>query len=131
MNFLDALDNNIFLQRLFPAGLTENVYLGQIQFDVEGRFSINIHTRQKPAMEIDKWGAWGSAYNVIVIKISGVGCRNVNLRNWMEGKYSRLDFLVNDEKYAIVQNEEDWSIYLEYDHLLFQKCAVYMDSEDS
>ncbi|MGP1086003.1 hypothetical protein ACJ8LB_22210, partial [Serratia sp. CY58181] len=56
MNLLDFVRRNEFLKKVFPNGLEESVYIGQIVFDVEGRLSVKIHTHQKPAVDVSKWG---------------------------------------------------------------------------
>ncbi|PHM73265.1 hypothetical protein [Xenorhabdus cabanillasii] len=81
MNIIDAIDSNLFLKELFPLGLTGDVFLGQIGFDIQGRISLNINTKQRPEKEIIKWGVWGKDYDVIVIKLLGRGGESV--------KYSR------------------------------------------
>ncbi|HAS6364006.1 TPA: hypothetical protein RQJ98_004298 [Vibrio vulnificus] len=59
MNFFSFIRRDEFIKKLFPQGLTDDVYLGQIKLDVEGRMSINVHTKQKPEIEVKKWGKWG------------------------------------------------------------------------
>ena len=52
MNILDHINNNLFLKEIFSDGLKEKILIGQLGLDVEGRFSINLHTMQKPSIEI-------------------------------------------------------------------------------
>jgi hypothetical protein len=56
MNLFDFVRRNEFLTKVFPNGLEGSVYIGQIVFDVEGRLSVKIHTHQKPAVDVSKWG---------------------------------------------------------------------------
>ena len=62
MNIVDVVSENLFLKKLFPYGLHDEMLLGQIGFALEGRLSLNVLTRQRPAIEVEKWGAWGKDY---------------------------------------------------------------------
>jgi L-alanine-DL-glutamate epimerase-like enolase superfamily enzyme len=66
------------------------LFIGQLGLNVAGMFSMNIHTRQKPAVEIAKWGMHGRNYDVIVIELLGSGARNINIENWINADYAFL-----------------------------------------
>lgn len=127
MDILEFINSNIFLKRLFPNGLTEPVFIGQIGFDVEGRMSVNIHTKQKPAIEVDKWGTWGVDYNVVVIKLNGLCRDSAILKNWKNADYAPLTIIDNIETFMISQMGSNWSIELECDAFIFNGCSIYTD----
>ncbi|KMW73075.1 hypothetical protein TI10_11535 [Photorhabdus luminescens subsp. luminescens] len=130
MNIIDAIDSNLFLKELFPLGLTEDVFLGQIGFDVEGRISLNIHTKQRPEKEIVKWGVWGKDYDVIVIKLLGRGGKSVNIKNLKNINYSPLFIAQHNDGYIIKQVSDSWSVEFDFDIMIFQRCNVYIDGGD-
>ncbi|MFJ7888348.1 hypothetical protein ACIQYL_09690 [Lysinibacillus xylanilyticus] len=130
MDILELINTNVFLKRLFPNGLTEPVYIGQIGFDVEGRMSVNIHTKQKTAIEVSKWGNWGVDYNVIVIKLNGLCRDSASLKNWKNAGYEKLTIDKNIETFIISQQGSNWSIELECDALIFNECSIYTDEAE-
>lgn len=130
MQILELCNNKDFLGRLFPEGLTEDVYLGQIMLSMEGRCVINIHTKQRPAIEIPKWGKWGEEYNVVVIIVSATGCRSIGIDNWQLGYYSPLELVLSNDKKFLSQKNSEWSLLIEFDSLQFQKCDTYLDSTE-
>ncbi|WP_261091890.1 immunity 50 family protein [Serratia quinivorans] len=127
MNLINFIRRNNFLLTLFPSGFTDPVFLGQINLDVQGRLSINIHTQQKPELEVGKWGVWGTDYDVIVINIKGTGCKDINIANWKSVSYEKLTILDLDGKRYIHQKGYDWEVKLEFDDFIFQDCSTYID----
>jgi hypothetical protein len=66
---------------------------------------LNIHTKQKPSIAVDRWREWGRDYNVIVIKINGL-CRNsAIIKNWKKADYSPLAIVDNIETFTIFQTD--------------------------
>jgi len=129
MNLLDFVRRNEFLTKVFPNGLEESVYIGQIVFDVEGRLSIKIHTHQKPAVDVGKWGAWGKDFNVLVIELNGTGCDDINIVNWKKASYAKLNIVCEKGKKFISQQGDDWSVNIEFDDFIFQGFSNYIDGD--
>lgn len=126
MNVIDMIDRNLFLKKLFPDGLAGPVYIGQFGLDVAGRFSMNIHTRQKPAVEIEKWGMHGCHYDVIVIQLLGSEARNINIENWINAEYAFFDFSKQNESIHIRAQEANWAFAVTVGNLGFQGCSTYI-----
>lgn len=126
MKLLDIVREKHFLSKLFPTGLTGEVYLGQLSQDVTGRISITIHTKQKPAIEIEKWGVWGKRYNVIAIELMGTGCGDVAIKNWTNVNYSLVDVKEENNRKVLRQEGSDWSISLEFEDFMLQGCSTYL-----
>jgi len=105
--------DNVFLTKLFPDGLTDPVCLGQILFGLQGRFylNLNIHIKQKPSIEVDKWGEWGKDYNVIVIRLNGT-CKDSAIKNWGNADYAPISIDTRGDTLVISQTGFDWSIEL-------------------
>jgi hypothetical protein len=57
VEFIDCIDNNLFLQSIFSSGLND-VLVGQFGLD-QGQFSLNIHVNKRPEKEVKKWGGLG------------------------------------------------------------------------
>ncbi|MBA0165418.1 hypothetical protein H0255_20005 [Pectobacterium versatile] len=130
MNLLDFVRRKEFLLTLFPDGLIDEVYIGQINLDVNGRVSINVHTRQKPVLEVKEWGVWGRDYNVIVIELNGSGCEGLSVNNWRSVGYQKLEFLEGDNNNYLYQKSMGWDLKIGFDDFIFQRCNVYIDSFD-
>jgi hypothetical protein len=127
MNVIDLIDSNLFLKKLFPDGLRGPVYLGQFGLDVAGRFSMNIHTKQKPAIEVSKWGLYGQSYDVIVIELLGCGARNISIENWINADFALFDFSKEGDNIRINAREADWSFGATVENFHFQRCSTYID----
>ena len=125
MDIISKIDNNIFLKKLFPDGLTDPLFLGQIGFDVVGGLSLNLHTKQKPSIVIVKWGEWGKDYCVIVIKLQGMCGDSAILKNWKAADYAHLTIVDNIETFTISQTGSNWSIELDCETFIFQGCSTY------
>ncbi|OXX48266.1 hypothetical protein B9J93_05105 [Vibrio sp. V17_P4S1T151] len=127
MNFFSFIRRDEFIKKLFPQGLIDDVYLGQIKLDVEGRMSINVHTKQKPEIEVKKWGKWGENYNVIVLVLNGTGCDNISIDNWASVGYSKLNIIEDHDSRYISQSGENWKLKIKFEDFIFQHCEVYID----
>ncbi|MCC8466700.1 hypothetical protein [Photorhabdus bodei] len=130
MNIIDFISRNIFLKQIFPNGLTESVLLGQIGLNVGGQLSLNIHTQQKPEQEVSKWGIWGKNYNVIVIRLLGLGGENVIINGCKKINYGKINVIKGDNRTFITQTGDEWFIEIDVDHLIFQGCDTYIDGGD-
>ena len=82
MNLIDAVSRNHFLKELYPDGLIEDMLIGYLGFDCDNRFSLNLHSKQRPAKEVIKWGCWGESYNVVVICLLGQWVKDIKISNW-------------------------------------------------
>jgi len=126
MNLLDSINNNMFLKTLFPEGLTEKILIGQIGYDVEGRFSINLHTMQKPSIEVKRWGSYGRDYDVIVIKLLGSNVSDFSVTHWREICYSHIRLIKTDNLLKLSAAEENWAFHAVFETIGFQECSTYL-----
>lgn len=130
MNLLDILDHKHFLVNLFPEGLDKNLMIGQVSFDFLGNSTVSLHTRQRPAIEVKKWGKWGEAYNVIVVKISSARVKEFSAKNISDALYAGVDVQQVENGFRLVQRTDDWSFDLVCGYLMFDSCSVYLDEPD-
>ena len=126
MNIIDCIDRNSHLKTIFPDGITGDVLLGQIGFDADGRIRLHIHTRQKPAIEVAKWGKWSDQFNVVVVKLLGHGGGHVKIRNWKNAEFMACDVSKTGDTFLISQHGDDWDIEITFSDLLFQGYDVYL-----
>ncbi|MFJ5300120.1 hypothetical protein ACIQAL_26820 [Pseudomonas sp. NPDC088368] len=132
MNAIDMICSNLFLTKLFPEGLTEPIYIGQFGLDVAGRFSMNIHIQQKPAIKVARWGKYGDHYDVIVIRLLGCEAKNISFENWINADFAFFDFSKEGDDIRITAREANWAFDVTVGNFNFQGCNTYIDGrEDS
>jgi hypothetical protein len=127
MNLIDVISYNNFLKSLFPDGMDDNVLIGKLSLELGGRFGVSIHTKQRPAKEIPKWGKWGVDYNVIVIHLLGGKGETVNIKNWNDIEYSKMCLKKCENGFSIQHSGVSHDIYFLFDTLTFQSCSTYID----
>jgi hypothetical protein len=126
MNILDGIYNNKFLKSVFPAGLTESVFIAHIGFDPDSEFSLNIHTRQKPSREIPTWGVWGIDYDTVVIVMLGTGIDDIEIADWNKIDYGNVECELRNRKLHIQTKGKDWKIAFTFKTLTFQQSRTYL-----
>lgn len=129
---INYIQRNYFLKNLFSEGLNSQLFLGKLELRIDDRVYLNIHTKQKPENEIQKWGVWGVNYNVIVIELLGQFLKDVEVKNWQNISTSECELVVGieDEIISLQFKGEKWKIKLKLGSLIFQRCSTYLDSEE-
>lgn len=127
MNLLETISRNNFLKELYPEGLAEEVLIGHLGFDVGNRFSLNIHTKQRPAKDIAKWGVWGNDYDTVVICLLGQRVQDITISNWDRVGFADLICETRGDCHSISSRGENWHIGLSYRSLVFQECRTYSE----
>lgn len=130
MNIIDYIDNNLFLKKLFPAGLNGDALIGQVGLSLGNRLLINIHTKQQPTVEVSKWGKWSQDYDVIVIELLGLCGELVSITNWKDVAYGKILTKEENRKLFISQSTDICKVEIECDGLIFQRCTTYIDGGD-
>lgn len=126
MNLIDVISRNHFLKEIFPEGLQASLLIGQIGFDLGNRFSLNIHTKQRPAKAIAKWGAWGKDYDTVVICMLGQLVGDIVISNWDQVDYAQLICEQIGDRHLISTRNEGWEVQLSFGSLVFQECRTYI-----
>lgn len=126
-DLFNYISRKSFLQSLFPEGLTEPVLFGQISLDVFGYTLIGLHTKQRPAIEVAKWGVWGQDYDVIVVTLLGGVENDFIMSGWSVRKYLPFDVLVEGDRKFLMQDDGDKKMRIEFSELIFQKCDSYLE----
>ena len=127
MNLLEKIARNQFLLQLFPTGLSQSIHIGQINLDIGGRVYFNLHTRQKPEVEVAKWGVWGKDYNTIVIKLFAKSGESIEIKEWRNSHYSSLTVEESAKCIIIKQENNSFSLKFEVSNIIFQECTTYTD----
>jgi len=127
MSLIEFIYHDFFLQKIYPEGLSEFVRIGQFGLQDAGTFSMSIHTKQRPAMEIAKWGVYGRSYDVIVINLLGSGAKDINISNWINTGFAFFDFSREGEDLRIHARESEWAFDITVASLSFQSCSTYIE----
>lgn len=128
LNLLNFIERKHFLEKLFPNGLVEKMVVPQIHIDSFGYTAINVHVRQKPAISVSKWGVWGEDYNTIVIKLIGSNVARCAVTNIQNATYADVNITDCGGRRILSQQAESWSLELEFECFIFQRCEIYLDS---
>lgn len=124
MNIIDCIHNNIFLKKIYPEGIN-NFLVGQFALD-QGHFTIKIHTKLKPAIEVPKWGSWGEDYDIIVFEMVGVGIGEIEIKNWDGFDFAEAKCQERENDLLIQLSGINWSFLLSCTSLTYQRGSTYI-----
>ena len=128
MNIIDITRNNSFIKEMYPDGL-KDFFIGNVSLGIENSITINLHSKTKPLIKIDKWGKWGDDYNIVVIELSAFLTKKCDIINWQcidKVPYSIIITRVKDKNHLIEITNNELKIIIETDTFLFQKCETYI-----
>lgn len=130
MNILDIIGENLFLKKLYPNGLF-NFYIGRIELNTFNRLTIVLHLREKPAINIAKWGEWGQEYNIITTELIGSDIRRIQINNWQNNNQDICDYKIVKiigDYISLIFSGRDWSVEIILKSLLFQRNTTYLEN---
>lgn len=127
MNIIEFIYHDFFLKKIYPEGLSKFLRIGQFGLQDAGTFSMSIHTKQRPALEIAKWGVYGQSYDVIVIHLLGSGAKDINISNWINTRFAFFDVSREGGDIRIQAHESDWAFDITVASLSFQSCSTYIE----
>ncbi|GBU10364.1 hypothetical protein AwWohl_15020 [Gammaproteobacteria bacterium] len=130
MNLIDLTSYNPFLTSLYPHGLANPLMIGNINLEWGRRVYIDVHTKQKPAKEVKKWGVWGEDYDVVVIKLSCSRGDIVEIKNWHNVNYGTLKIDKGNDGFILNFKSASCEIKLSCDIFIFKNCSTYIDGGD-
>ncbi|GKS87634.1 hypothetical protein AVMA1855_25800 [Acidovorax sp. SUPP1855] len=119
------------MKKLFPEGDFGEVFYGQLGFDVGGRVTVSLHVKNRPAIEVEKWGVWGVDYNVIVAELLGKTHGDVVLKNQIDFDFAKSSMIPEGGGFFIKQEGSNFSLCLPVKYLIFQGCTVYKNCFES
>ena len=135
---MDAIYENVFLAKLFPNGIEKSIFIGQVEFSSHPHMRICIHTKQKPADEVSKWGVWGENYDIIVIELY-TWCKVAKIENWQENEYfgeleieilRNSSFNADDGLFLLSYKSGNVHLELECGKFRFERCSTYIWGPD-
>ena len=130
MNILNVIDNNLFLKKLYPNGLF-NFYIGRIELSTFNRLTIVFHLREKPAINIVKWGEWGKEYNIITTELIGSDIKKIQINNWQNNNQDvcncKITKIIGDY-ISLIFSGRDWSVEFILKSLLLQRNTIYLEN---
>lgn len=80
---IGLIGRNEFLARLYPFGLGD-VRLGRLELGPSDRCSLDLHVFARPSIETEKWGVWGSDYDVVVVHLMSTHLESAKVKGWSE-----------------------------------------------
>ena len=128
MNILDLIRNNQFLKKMYPQGISD-FFVGNIVLGIDNSITIALHTKEKPSIEIAKWGKWDVNYNIVVVEFSSFLPKNISITNWESIDKSPHKLIISEvttNNYEVTITNSTMKIIIETDKFLFQKCETYI-----
>lgn len=123
---IDKIDNNVFLKKVFPAGLTETILLGKFSIDLSGYCNIDFHVRQEPKIKLNKFGNWNEDFNIVVLKLKGKIYGSILINKWLNNDFVELIFEEFDDYFVMRAEKNDFKFYVELEGLIFQELSAYI-----
>ena len=65
---INCLGGNEFLKMLYPSGLDSTIMIKDITISVNGVSEFSFFVKQKPDINVKKWGTWNNEFNCLWIK---------------------------------------------------------------
>ena len=130
MNILNVIDKNLFLKKLYPNGLF-NFYIGRIELNTFNTLTMVFHLREKPAIDIAKWGKWGKEYNVITAELIGSDIKKIQINNWQNNNQEVCNCKIDkatDDYISLTFSGCDWSVELILKSLILQRNTTYLEN---
>lgn len=130
MDLLSHIGNR-FVSNLYTSSQLEKCKLGFISLDSSDHLTLSLHISERPKVAVEKWGAWGSEFNTVVIKTICQGIIRLNFIEVTDLKGLRLD------KYEarggancirFLGQDDSQAMEIEYQVLTFQSCSVHFDT---
>lgn len=127
MNLIDIISSNQFLKKLYPDGLND-YFIGRLELSCFDRISIILHCKQRPDINVPKWGIWDIDYNVITIELLGTMINKLNVFGWEKNCEESCQFIINkvNNDYQIEFWGKEWKIELELKSIIFQRNSTYI-----
>lgn len=129
MNVLNIIERNFFLKELYPNGLS-NFYMGRIELTAFDKLTLVLHFRERPAIEVAKWGRWGKDYNIITAELTGCMIKSIEITDWQNNQQELCECeveLTTDDYILLTFRGTDWKVVIELKSLLLQRNTVYME----
>ncbi|MFK7050538.1 hypothetical protein FLACOL_00244 [Flavobacterium columnare] len=132
MNIIDVLQNNLFLNQLYPKGI-KDFFISKIELNYFNKVTVILNCRDKPEIAVKKWGEWGKNFNVVTIEFSVQFLKNINILNWENSSNFNCNCSIKKEDLINVRfYGDDWDINFSTNNgMLFQKADVYLEEPDT
>jgi hypothetical protein len=103
-------------------------FIGQLNLSIDDRVGFVLHSKDKPNIEIPKWGQWGKDYNIITLEIIGQFIKKINVNNWQNNQCepSSCEISKGNNSYTIIFKGNNWNVEIELRSLTFQRSSTYI-----
>lgn len=128
MKILDIIENNTFIEKLYPYDIND-FFIPKINISSfnGGHSTFYLHIKEKPAIKINKKGDWGCDYSVVVLELSA-NLNELNITNLCDFKYQKIHIENKDNILIIKQEGDDFSFNCKIDgKFYFQGLSTYME----
>lgn len=110
---LDFFGNSFFLKKLFPNGIENHILIKDISIVVNGNSCLSFFIKQKPEIDVKKWGEFGIDFNAFWIKTSNnINFSKVIVENIQDLGFSRLEINSNNFCPAIHSSNDNSRLLL-------------------
>ena len=127
MNLMDAIERNVFLEKVFPEGVADTLEIRQLCLEKSGRTTIRILVKQKPAIDVKKWGEWNKDFDTLGVVLTGSSIHNVEIENWEGSGPSSLNVSKKDDLFCFLQEGNDWKISFSCDSFIFEEIVTGLE----
>ena len=116
-----------FLGDMFPDGICmENILLGDICMKISGGAVISLHIKDKPEIDVKKWGKWGKNYNTVVINVLLVGVSDICIEGWDKLDWGCAKEYKECDIKKLFFNSGECVVSIKYEDIIFQGCDRYL-----
>lgn len=131
MELIEMLQNNLFLKQLYPKGI-KDFFLSKIELNYFNKATIILNCKNKPEIEVKKWGVWEKNFNGISIEFSIQFIKRMSIINWENNIGLNCNCVVKKEDFIDVKfYGNDWEIsFLTNNGMLFQSANPYLAEND-
>ncbi len=128
VNLIDVIDNNYFVKEIYPDGI-KNFFLGNVRLGIDKSITLNIHSKDQPKINVEKWGKWGVNFNIVVIELSAFLIKSCKIIDWQDIEKPNYTLIIREgrqEKYNVKLTNEFLEVTFETHSLTFQRCSTYI-----
>lgn len=113
---LDFFGNNFFLKKIFPSGVNNHIFIKNISTVVNGNSSLDFFIKQRPEIDVKKWGQFGIDFNALWIKTSNnINFSKVIIENIQDLGFSSLEINSKDFCFTLYSSNNNSQLLLVLD----------------
>lgn len=125
---IECFSNTFFLKKLFPNGVHTSILINVITVSAYSYSRLEFYIRQKPEIEVKKWGQWGIDYDCLYIEtLTNISPADVKITNIEKIGFNLYDFERNEQgMIEIKSNSKNGSIHFSAEPLAVQTIKPFL-----